>query len=97
MLFSIDRSTIMDCLCPYLLIAARVAGDRLCRSWPTAGTNTAAGGMTANHQVPATADTGGTYQQTVDQGTSVCTLSRSLCQYLCVYAVQDGVDTLRCL
>ena len=90
----------MDCLCPYLLIAARVAGDRLVRSWPTAGTNTAAGGMTANHQVPATADTGATYQQTVDQGPGdkcVYTLSRSLCQYLCVYAVQDGVDTLRCL
>ena len=56
MLFSIDWTTIMDCLCPYLLTAARVAGDGLCRSWPTAGTNTAAtaaGGMTANHQVPA--------------------------------------------
>ena len=85
MLFSIDRATITDCLCPYLLIAASVASDRLCRSWPTAGTNTAAGGMTANHQVPAIAGGRINKQWTRRQ---VCvyivTLSRSLCQYLCL-------------
>ena len=75
----------MDCLCPYLLIAARFAGDGLVHSWPTAGTNTAAGGMTANHQVPATADTGGTYQQTVDQGTSVCIHCQGASVNICVF------------
>ena len=97
MLFSIDWTTIMDCLCPYLLTAARVAGDGLCRSWPTAGTNTAAGGMTANHQVPATAGRRINKQWTRDQGTSVCIHCQGASVNICVYAVQDGVDTLRCL
>ena len=83
MLFSIDWTTIMDCLCPYLLTAARFAGYSLCRSWPTAGTNTAAGGMTANHQVPATAGRRINKQWTRGQ--------------VCVYIVKEPLSISVCL
>ena len=40
---------------------------------------------------------GATYQQTADRGTSVCIHCQGASVNICVYAVQDGVDTLRCL